>query len=81
MTERATIYLDLTAIGHLRRRSSSLDWNLKVTTILNAKGAFAKVSDSGFSQMRSKILSLDVDTDLYPDTLQSVISCKFLSNR
>jgi len=30
-------------IGHLRRRSSSLDWNPNVTTILNAKGASAKV--------------------------------------
>ena len=42
-------------IGHLCHRSSSLDWNRNVTEILNALGAFAKVSNGGFCQIRSHI--------------------------
>jgi len=40
-------------IRHLRHIFSSLDWNRNVTTILNAKGASAKVSDGGFCQIGS----------------------------
>ena len=46
---------DLTksTIGHSCHRFSSLDWNRNVTTLLNAKGASAKVSDGGFCQIGS----------------------------
>ena len=48
---------DKPTIGHLRHRSSSLDWSRNFNTILNAKDASAKVSDGWFCQIGSQISS------------------------
>jgi len=51
------LWPDLTkpTIGHLCHKYFSLDWNRNITTIMNTKGASAKVSDGGFCQIGSHL--------------------------
>jgi len=64
MMGNAHMWLDLTkpTIGHFCHRSSSLDWNRNLTTILNIKGASAKVSDGGFCQIGSHMAITSPDS-------------------